>query len=71
MNNILLNRNMGKVSQLINLIKGSKDPYAMLANNPQYAEVMAMVRGKNPEEVFYTKCKEMGVNPDVILGMLR
>ena len=39
--------------------------------DPRLKEVMDMVRGKNPEEVFYSKCKEMGVNPNEILGMLR
>lgn len=62
---------MQNVQQLVNTIKYSGNPEKMLANNPQLQEVLKMVNGKNPEQVFYEKCNEMGINPDMILGMLR
>lgn len=71
MNPIMMNSNLSRISGFVNMIKGSRNPQQMMMNSPQMQEVMKMVQGKNPEEVFYQKCQEMGVNPDVILGMLR
>ena len=62
---------LDRVAQFVNSIKRASDPMAMMSSNPQMQEVMKMVQGKNPEEVFYQKCKEMNVDPNVILGMLR
>lgn len=71
MNPILMRTNMERVPGILDTIKYSADPMKMLSSNPKMAEVMQMVRGKNPEEVFYKKCEEMGVDPNLILGMLR
>lgn len=61
------------IRQLKQIYNTSQNPMAALAQmqDPRLKEVMDMVRGKNPKEVFYSKCKEMGVNPNEILGMLR
>lgn len=70
MNPILMNNNpmLKKIQGIASMIKGN--PSGMI-NNPQMEEVLRMVNGKNPQEVFYKKCEEMGINPDLILGMLR
>lgn len=66
---------VNQVKQMMGFLRTAQNPsVAMneLANqNKDLKEVMDMVNGKNPQDVFYSKCQEMGVNPDVILGMLR
>lgn len=32
-------------------------------NNPMMQNVLQMVNGKNPQQVFLDKCNEMGVDP--------
>lgn len=61
------------IGQIKQIMQTAKDPMSALSrmNDPRIKEVMDMVNGKNPQEVFYQKCNEMGINPDVILGMLR
>lgn len=66
---------VGQIKQMMGMIQAAQDPMVALnqmsQNDPRIKEVMDMVKGKNPEQVFYDKCKEMNINPDVILGMLR
>ena len=66
---------VGQVKQMMGMVQAASDPMGALnqmsSNDPRMKAVMDMVKGKNPEQVFYDKCKEMGVNPDMILGMLR
>lgn len=62
---------------MVNLIKSSKNPQAlmqsMINQNPQMKQVMEMVNknGGNPKDAFYALAKEKGVNPDDILNMLK
>lgn len=66
---------VGQIKQMMSMIQAAQDPMVALnqmsQNDPRIKEVMDMVKGKNPEQVFYDKCKEMNINPDMILGMLR
>lgn len=66
---------VGQIKQMMSMIQAAQDPMGALnqmsQNDPRMKEIMDMVKGKNPEQVFYDKCKEMNINPDVILGMLR
>lgn len=66
---------VGQIKQMMGMVQAAQDPMVALnqmsQNDPRIKEVMDMVKGKNPEQVFYDKCKEMNINPDVILGMLR
>ena len=63
--------NMNGVKQLANMYKNAQNPMAMLQSiagqNPQIAQVINMINGKNPEEIFYALCKKKGVNSDDIL----
>lgn len=40
------------------------------SNNP-VLQVIKMLNGRNPQQVFYEMCKERGVNPEDILKHLR
>lgn len=66
---------VGQIKQMMGMIQAAQDPMGALnqmsQNDPRMKEIINMVKGKNPEQVFYDKCKEMNINPDVILGMLR
>jgi hypothetical protein len=44
----------------------------ILQKNPQMKNTLdAMVKGKDPKEVFYQKCSEMGYDPEDILKLIR
>lgn len=45
----------------------------MMKNNPQFSQIMKEVKesGKTPQELFYQKAKEKGVNPEDILSKLK
>lgn len=66
---------VSKIKEMMGVVQAAQNPMQAISQmseqDPRMKEVMDMVKGKNPEQVFYDKCKEMGVNPDVILGMLR
>lgn len=68
---------MNNIKEMVNLIKSSKNPQAMMQSminqNPQMKQVMQMVNknGGNPKDAFYALAKEKGVNPDDILNMLK
>jgi len=42
----------------------------LAANNPQIRQIMNEA-GNNPKQMFYTRCAEMGVNPDEFLSKLK
>lgn len=69
------NINIDGIKQFANMYRNAQNPMAMLQGmmkqNPQIAQVMNMLNGRNPQEVFYSMCKERGVNPDDILSQFR
>ena len=58
-------------------MQGARNPQAflsqMMANNPQYKQVMDYVRqnGGDPKAAFYKMAEEKGVNPEDILNQLK
>ena len=68
---------MSKIKEMVNLIKSSKNPQAMIQNmmtqNPQMRQVMDLVNqnGGDAKKVFYDMAKQKGVNPDDILNILK
>jgi len=42
-----------------------------LRQNPQMQQVMQMCQGQNPQVVFETMCRQMGVNPNDVLNAIR
>ena len=67
--------NLAPLKNMLAMLNGAQNPQAalnMLAQkNPQMAQVMQLVGGRNPQEVFYEMCKQRGVNPDDILNQLK
>lgn len=65
---------MAQIKNMMKLVKTNGNPTQLLQsmsqNNPQLKQVMTMVNGKNPKEVFYELAKQKGVNPDDILKEL-
>lgn len=65
------------IKQLMNMVRGAKNPQQFLMNiaqqNPQIQQVMNMVRssGKSPKDLFYQLAQQRGINPDDILKELR
>ena len=67
--------NIAPIKNMMQMLNGAQNPQAalqMLAQkNPQMAQVMQLVGGRNPQEVFYELCRQKGVNPDDILNQLK
>lgn len=67
--------NLAPLKNMLAMLNGAQNPQAalnMLAQkNPQMAQVMQLVGGRNPQEVFYEMCRQKGVNPDDILNQLK
>lgn len=63
------------IKNMMQMLNSAQNPQAalnMLAQkNPQMAQVIQLVGGRNPQEVFYEMCRQKGVNPDDILNQLR
>jgi hypothetical protein len=62
---------------MMSVIKGSKNPQAMLnqlmGQNPQFKEVMSIINenGGDAKKAFYSLAQKRGVDPEQILNMLR
>ena len=67
--------NIAPIKNMMQMLNGAQNPQAVLQmlaqKNPQMAQVMQLVGGRNPQEVFYEMCKQRGVNPDDILNQLK
>ena len=59
---------------MIQTFKAMRNPQVtaqqMINENPQLQSVLKM-SNNNPEQAFKTMCKQMNVNPDEIMNMLR
>lgn len=64
-----------QIKQMMNTLRGTQNPQAILQQvaqqNPQMAQIMQMCQGKNPQDVFYQMCNQRGINPNDILNALR
>lgn len=69
-------QNLGKVKDMMNLVRNAHNPQAMVmqlaSKNPQMKQIMDMV-GTNgdPRQIFMNACKSKGVNPEDILSMMK
>ena len=67
--------NLAPLKDMLAMLNSAQNPQAVLnmlaQKNPQVGQVMKMIGGRNPQEVFYSMCKERGVNPDDILSQLK
>lgn len=66
---------LNQIKGMFNFMKMAKNPNQALMDmankNPRMQQVVNMCQGKNPKDVFYSKCSEMGVNPEDILNMMK
>lgn len=64
-----------QLKSMMAMLNGNANPGMVLQSlaqsNPQFQQVLQMCQGQNPKDVFYTRCQEMGVNPDDILNLFR
>lgn len=43
-----------------------------MASNPSVVQnLMQIIGGGSPKELFYTKCKEMDIDPETILALIK
>lgn len=67
----------GQVKQMMQMVQSAKNPQLMLnmmaERNPQMKQVLDIVNqyGGDPMKALNEKAKELGVNPDEIMNMLR
>ena len=61
--------------RMMGMLQTVKDPQKALMTvaqqNPNLNEVLQLVGGRNPQEVFYEQCQKHGINPDIVLNELR
>lgn len=59
--------------QMVQSLKAIGNPQMMIQQMPQYKQVMDYVNqnGGDAKSAFYAKAKEMGVDPEEILKVLR
>ena len=60
-----------QLAQMARMMNGGATPQAIMSQFPQLQQVVKMCNGQNPKDVFYSMCKQRGVNPDDILNQLR
>ena len=72
------NNPMAMLSQAMGMIKQVRqagNPQAMIqqmaAQNPNIKKAMDMCQGKNPEQVFKDMCRQNGIDPVQITGMMK
>lgn len=63
------------IKNILNMYQNAQNPQMMLQNlvkqNPQFANVMNLIQGRNPKTVFYEMCQNRGINPNDILNQLK
>lgn len=61
--------------QIMNTMSSINNPEAifsqLMASNPQVNNVMQMLNGRNPKDVFYEQCQQHGIDPESVLSQLR
>ena len=74
-NNNQLNYNIQQIKNMMRKFNIYNNPelaiQQLAQNNPQFNNIMQMCNGKNPKDVFYSMAKEMGVDPEQIINMLK
>ena len=68
--------NQQQILALWSMVKGSNNPQQIISNviasNPQMKQLMDMASAfSNPQEAFYQKAREQGVDPNSILNLLK
>lgn len=69
-------KNLSKIKDMMNILKSSDNPYALLQaffnQNPKMQQVISYINqnGGNPEAAFYKMAQEKGIDPNEILKYL-
>lgn len=64
-----LMQSIQQVRGIMGMAQGN--PMAMLQNNPQFAQVMQLCKGQNPQTVLENMCKQQGINPQDLINALK
>lgn len=64
-----LMQSIQQVKGIMGMVQGN--PMAMLQNNPQFAQVMQMCKGQNPQTVLENMCRQQGINPQDLINALK
>ena len=63
------------VKRMMGMLRTAQNPQQAFMQaaqqNPALGNIMQMVSGKDPRQVFYAECQRRGVNPDDIINQLR
>lgn len=66
---------MAQVIKAISSIKKSGNPEEAMKklsmSDPRIKQAMNMCRGRNPQQIFEQACKQNGMDPNQITGMLK
>lgn len=66
---------MQQIRNMKAMLQGSPNPMAVFQSlaqmNPQINQVLQMCQGQNPKDLVYAQCKQMGINPDEFINMLK
>lgn len=57
------------VKGIMNIANGNIENIAK--QNPAIGQVVQMCQGHNPKDIYMNMCKQMGVDPNIILNELR
>lgn len=78
--NILGNGNMGglppQLMQSVQQVKGimgmmNGNPMALMQNNPQFARILQMCQGQNPQTVLENMCRQQGIDANALINALK
>lgn len=68
-------QNIQQVKNMMRQMQSMKNPNIainqIIQQNPQMNQVMQMCQGQNPKQVFYSMCKQQGVDPEQFINMLK
>lgn len=63
------------VKRMMSTLRSAKNPQQALmaaaSQNPMLGGVMQMIGNRNPQEVFEEQCRQHGLNPEEVIGLLR
>lgn len=68
-----LQQSISQVKGIMNMMSGNPNQmFEQLGKqNPMFSQVLQMCNGQNPEQVFYSICKQRGIDPQAVLKQLR
>lgn len=63
------------VKGMISNLRSVQNPDAVIqmlaGKNPLLGNVMRMLNGRNPQQVFFEECRRQGIDPNEIINMLK